>query len=96
MPVVHGTISRAGRRRVSSVDPGRKSKEAAVGSKRQSNVQQGEFLVMGPVERFDLEGVKALRGVEAGKITRALEIGADNELRAAIPPCFGFETERSG
>jgi len=53
---VYGTISQAGRRRVSSVDPKRKSKESAAGSERQSGVGSGELVVMKPVERFDPEG----------------------------------------
>jgi hypothetical protein len=58
MPVVHGTISQAGRDGVSSVDPKRKSKERAAGSKRQSGVRRGELVGMKPIERFDPEGWK--------------------------------------
>jgi hypothetical protein len=38
------------------------SKESATGSKRQSSVSQGELLGIEPVERFDPEGSKDLKG----------------------------------
>jgi hypothetical protein len=52
---------------------------------------------MKPVERFDPEGWKQPEGEwRSDDIARALEIGADNGLRAKNSPGFGFETELSG
>jgi hypothetical protein len=84
-------------KRVSSVDPRRKSKERVAGSNRQSVVKRGELVVVKPVERFDPEGWKQPEGEwRPDDITGALEIGANNGSKVMKPPGIGFETEPSG